>query len=77
MTSAYKNSNANKRRAGHFQKALANYVIDVGGSENPVATNIGDFIADMIHYCIQNNISFETCAENAETHIASERSGRE
>lgn len=73
----YKESSANKRRATAAETLMIAYAGDVGGVENDMSFNIGDFLADLIHYCIQAGISFEDCLDQAEMHVASERTGRE
>lgn len=73
----YKKTVPNRKRAKWVRRALEQFCLDVGQDLKVEASDaVGDFLANLMHWCAQNNVDFEVCLRNGQTHFADESAGR-
>lgn len=77
MKPSYRRSNLNLQCAFQARCALAAYAGATGRNLDENDTVVGDFIADLMHYCQQNKIDFKGRLQNGRMHFEAEASGRE
>ena len=62
----------NNDRAEWAQTGLDAFAVEIGGRGEPLAQNMGDLLADLMHLCDREGIDFKDVLRVAETHYTEE-----